>query len=51
MTIDELYDKVWLEDIPNPICPEYVEHHESIQRILGYIKEVQHESNSRIDTV
>jgi len=28
---------VWLQDIPSPTCPEYVEHHKSIQKILTLI--------------
>lgn len=35
--IEDLRDVVWLEDIPSPTVPEYVEHHESIQKILNYI--------------
>lgn len=35
--IEALRDVVWLEDIPSPTVPEYVEHHESIQKILNYI--------------
>jgi hypothetical protein len=30
----ELRELVWGEDIPSPVCPEYIEHHESIQKIL-----------------
>jgi len=32
-----LRELVWMEDIPSPTVPEYVEHHESIQKILKYI--------------
>jgi len=35
--IAALRDLVWEEDIPSPTIPEYVEHHESIQKILKYI--------------
>lgn len=35
--IETLREIVWLEDIPSPCCPEYVEHHESIAKILKYI--------------
>jgi hypothetical protein len=35
--IEILREMVWLEDIPSPCCPEYVEHHESITKILKYI--------------
>ncbi len=34
----EIYDGVWLEDIPSPCCPEYIEHHEACQRIMRQIK-------------
>jgi hypothetical protein len=34
-----LREIVWLEDIGSPTCPEYIEHHESIQKILKYIDE------------
>ena len=33
----ELRELVWGEDIPSPVCPEYIEHHESIQKILNFI--------------
>ena len=33
----DLRDLVWGEDIPSPTCPEYIEHHESIQKILNFI--------------
>lgn len=35
--IEQLRELVWMEDIPSPCCPEYVEHHESIQKILKFI--------------
>lgn len=35
--IEDLRELVWGEDIPSPTIPEYVEHHESIQKILNYI--------------
>ncbi len=35
--IRELRDLVWMEDIPSPRCPEYKEHHDSIQKILAFI--------------
>ena len=35
--IEELRHLVWNEDIPSPTCPEYIEHHESIQKILSFI--------------
>lgn len=37
--IEDLRYLVWLEDIPSPKCPEYIEHHESIQKILKFIDE------------
>lgn len=33
----ELRDLVWGMDVPHPGCPEYVELHEKIQRILKFI--------------
>lgn len=36
-TIRELRELVWMHDIPHPTCPEYREHHESIQKILKFI--------------
>jgi len=36
--INELWELVWGEDIPSPCCPEYKEHHESIQKILKFIE-------------
>jgi phosphomevalonate kinase len=35
----ELKELVWLEDIPSPTVPEYVEHHQSIKKILKFIDE------------
>ena len=35
--IDQLMELVWGEDIPSPTCPEYKEHHESIQKIIRFI--------------
>ena len=35
--IELLRELVWGEDIPSPACPEYREHHESIQKILKFI--------------
>lgn len=32
--LEELRDIIWGEDIPSSTCPEYREHHESIQKIL-----------------
>lgn len=37
--IEELREIVWMEDIAHPACPEYIEHHESIQKILKFIDE------------
>lgn len=33
----DLRDLVWGLDVPHPTCPEYVELHEGIQKILGAI--------------
>lgn len=38
--IQQLREFVWFEDIPSPTVPEYVEHHESITKILEYIDKV-----------
>ena len=35
--VGKLREIVWLQDIPHPIVPEYVEHHASITKILKYI--------------
>lgn len=35
----------WNEDIPSPSCPEYIEHHESIKRILNSIDKLIEEEN------
>lgn len=35
--LEDLRELVWLEDISSPTVPEYVEHHESIQKILHAI--------------
>lgn len=36
----ELKFQIWLQDIPTPTVPEYVKHHESIQKILSLTQEV-----------
>ena len=35
--IDRIRLEVWLIDIPSPTVPEYIEHHEGIQHVLGEI--------------
>ena len=35
--VEELRNIVWGEDISSPTVPEYVEHHESIQKISSFI--------------
>ena len=35
--IIKLRNIVWLEDVPHPTVPEYIEHHDSITKILNYI--------------
>jgi hypothetical protein len=35
--LSELRELVDNEDIPSPTVPEYIEHHESIQKILKFI--------------
>jgi hypothetical protein len=35
--LEILRELVWNEDIPSPCCPEYREHHDSIQKILKFI--------------
>jgi hypothetical protein len=35
--ITALRELVWGEDIASPTCPEYIEHHASIQKILKFI--------------
>lgn len=37
--LEEIRECVWLKDIPSPTVPEYIEHHESIQKILLFIDE------------
>lgn len=41
--LGDLRNIVWLEDIASPCCPEYVEHHNSIQKILKKIDEIMEE--------
>lgn len=36
-TILELRELVYNEDIPHPTIPEYIEHHNSIKKILKFI--------------
>mgnify|MGYP001018318548 CR=1 FL=1 len=35
-----LRELVWDMDIPSPTCPEYVEHHRDIQKILSEIDNI-----------
>jgi len=35
--VEQLRNIVWSVDIPSPTVPEYVEHHENIQKILAFI--------------
>lgn len=48
MSLEELRDLVWGMDVPSPCCPEYVELHEKIQKILraidSMIEEKENES-------
>jgi hypothetical protein len=37
--LEELRELIWMEDIPSPTTPEYIEHHKSIQKILKFINE------------
>jgi len=32
--LDRMREEVWLNDIPSPTVPEYIEHHDAIQLIL-----------------
>lgn len=41
--LEKLRDLVWGEDIPSFTIPEYREHHESIQKILGAIDKLLEE--------
>jgi hypothetical protein len=36
--LNDLYETVWGEDIPNPTIPEYRELHEKMQKIMKEIK-------------
>jgi len=38
--LEKLRHLVWLQDIPSPQCPEYIELHKKIQRILNCIDEM-----------
>ena len=43
--IGEIYYALWEIDIPSPTVPEYVEHHEQVQRVMAladkWIKELR----------
>ena len=39
--INELRELIWGLDIPSPTVPEYVEFHESIQKILNKIDSME----------
>lgn len=32
--LDRIREEVWLHDIPSPTVPEYIEHHDAIQKIM-----------------
>lgn len=38
--LQQLRELIWYEDIPSPSCPEYVEHHKSIQKILSALDKI-----------
>ena len=38
--LEGLREAVWFEDIPSPTCPEYVEHHNSITKILKHLDDI-----------
>lgn len=46
--LEELRHFAWLRDIPSPTCPEYIEHHQSIQEILGKIDAIISEVDDMI---
>lgn len=33
--LEEIREMCWGYDIPSPCCPEYREHHEQMQKIIG----------------
>lgn len=38
--LDDIYDALWEIDIPSPTVPEYVEHHEGVQKVMKLVKEL-----------
>ncbi|MEG1636092.1 MAG: hypothetical protein RR324_01135 [Cellulosilyticaceae bacterium] len=42
--LEHLRDIIWGEDIASPTCPEYIEHHHSIQIIMAALDEILEEA-------
>ena len=45
--LEEMYEEIWLTDIPSPTVPEYVEHHEQIQGLLRFVREKREELDDK----
>lgn len=36
----DIYDLLWEIDIPSPTVPEYVEHHEDVQKVMTFVRKL-----------
>lgn len=47
--LDRIRDEVWLHDIPSPTVPEYIEHHETMQRLMIVVDKERERLNDAAD--
>jgi hypothetical protein len=48
--LENLKHLVWLQDIEHPTCPEYIELHEKMQKIMGAIDQIIEDLGHSTDT-
>ena len=36
--LEGIFDELWKIDIPSPTVPEYIEHHEQVQKIMKHVQ-------------
>lgn len=41
--LDEIQHALWEIDIPSPTVPEYIEHHESVKKVMKVVLEKREE--------
>lgn len=43
--LNDIYCALWEIDIPSPTVPEYVEHHEGVQKVMKVVTDKMDEIN------